>query len=69
MGATLLGHVKVVLQGLICHVGFAVDGQQFCVPTCYARIGETLFLHGSAVSRMLKTLAVIAGDGMPSSTL
>jgi len=46
------------LQGLICHVAFAVEGQQFCVPTCYARVGETLYLHGSAVSRMLKTLAV-----------
>ena len=50
-------------QGLICHVAFAVDGQQFCVPTCYARVGETLYLHGSAVSRMLKTLAVGAGLG------
>lgn len=46
------------LQGLICHVAFAVDGQQFCIPTCYARVGETLYLHGSAVSRTLKTLAV-----------
>ena len=46
------------MQGLICHVGFAVDGQQYVIPTCYGRVGETLYIHGSAVSRTLKTLAV-----------
>ena len=46
------------VQGLICHVGFAVDGQQYVIPTCYGRVGETLYIHGSAVSRTLKTLAV-----------
>ena len=45
-------------QGLVCHVGFVADGQQYVIPTAYARIGETLYIHGSAVSRMLKTLAV-----------
>ena len=47
-----------VLQGLVCHVGFVAEGQQFVIPTAYARIDETLYIHGSAVSRMLKTLAV-----------
>jgi len=45
-------------QGLVCHVGFVADGQQYVIPTAYARISETLYIHGSAVSRMLKTLAV-----------
>jgi nitroimidazol reductase NimA-like FMN-containing flavoprotein (pyridoxamine 5'-phosphate oxidase superfamily) len=44
-------------EGLICHVGFAVEGQPYVIPTLYARSGERLYLHGSAVSRMLNTLA------------
>jgi nitroimidazol reductase NimA-like FMN-containing flavoprotein (pyridoxamine 5'-phosphate oxidase superfamily) len=38
-------------------VGFVQDGQPFVIPTLYARSGETLFMHGSGASRMLKTLA------------
>jgi hypothetical protein len=44
-------------EGLICHAGFVVDAQPFVIPTLYARRGDRLYLHGSAVSRMLKTLA------------
>jgi nitroimidazol reductase NimA-like FMN-containing flavoprotein (pyridoxamine 5'-phosphate oxidase superfamily) len=44
-------------EGLVCHVGFVVDGQPYVIPTVYARVGERLCLHGSAVSRMLRTLA------------
>jgi nitroimidazol reductase NimA-like FMN-containing flavoprotein (pyridoxamine 5'-phosphate oxidase superfamily) len=44
-------------EGLVCHVGFAAEGQPFVIPTVYGRQGDTLFLHGSAASRMLKTLA------------
>jgi hypothetical protein len=44
-------------EGLVCHVGFVADGQPFVIPTLYARDGDRLYVHGSAVSRMLKTLA------------
>jgi len=44
-------------EGLVCHVGFVVDGQPYVIPTIYARSGDRLYLHGSAVSRMLRTLA------------
>jgi uncharacterized protein len=44
-------------EGLVCHVGFVVDGQPFVIPTIYARRGDRLLVHGSAVSRMLKTVA------------
>lgn len=44
-------------EGFLCHVGFVLDGQPFVIPTGYARVGETLYIHGSAASRMLKTLA------------
>ncbi len=39
-------------EGFICHVGFVVDGQPYVIPTGYARVGETLFLHGSTGSRL-----------------
>ena len=43
-------------EGLIAHVGFNVDGQPFVIPTLYGRDGDTLYLHGSAASRMLRHL-------------
>jgi uncharacterized protein len=44
-------------EGFICHVGFVVDGQPFVIPTGYARVDDTLYIHGSQLSRMLRTLA------------
>jgi nitroimidazol reductase NimA-like FMN-containing flavoprotein (pyridoxamine 5'-phosphate oxidase superfamily) len=43
-------------EGLICHLGFEIDGQPFVIPTLYARVGDTLYLHGSAASRALRHL-------------
>lgn len=48
---------RILDEGFICHVGFAVDGQPFVIPTGYARDGDTLYIHGSAASRMLRSLA------------
>ena len=39
-------------EGFICHVAFVVHGQPYALPTGYARIGETLYLHGSTGSRL-----------------
>lgn len=44
-------------EAFICHVGFVADGQPYVIPTGYARIGEDLYIHGSAASRMLRNLA------------
>jgi uncharacterized protein len=44
-------------EGLICHVGFVADGRPWVIPTMYARDGESLYLHGSPASRMLRGLA------------
>ena len=44
-------------EALVCHVGFAVEGQPYVIPTTYARQGGRLAIHGSAASRMLRTLA------------
>jgi nitroimidazol reductase NimA-like FMN-containing flavoprotein (pyridoxamine 5'-phosphate oxidase superfamily) len=43
-------------EGLICHVGFAVEGRPFVIPTGYARNGDQLYIHGSQASRMLRIL-------------
>jgi nitroimidazol reductase NimA-like FMN-containing flavoprotein (pyridoxamine 5'-phosphate oxidase superfamily) len=48
---------RILDEGFLCHVGFVVDGQPFVIPTGYARSGETLYIHGSAASRMLRTVA------------
>lgn len=47
----------VLDAGFICHVGFAVDGQPYVVPTSYWRKGDHVYFHGSAASRMLRTLS------------
>jgi uncharacterized protein len=43
-------------EALICHVGFVQDGQPFVIPTIHARDGDTLYLHGSPGSRMLRAI-------------
>ncbi|MBT5871796.1 MAG: pyridoxamine 5'-phosphate oxidase family protein [Candidatus Latescibacteria bacterium] len=43
-------------EALLCHVGFVQDDQPFVIPTIHARIGNTIFVHGSAASRMLRSL-------------
>src|SRR5947199_4671236 len=49
-------------EGLVCHVGFVHEGQPYVLPTTYARVGDQVYLHGSAASRMLRGL----GDGIPA---
>jgi uncharacterized protein len=43
-------------ETLISHVGFVHDGHPVVIPTLHARLGDRLYLHGSAASRMLRTL-------------
>lgn len=43
-------------EGFVCHVGFAIDGSPYVIPTGYGRDGDLLYIHGSAASRMLRTL-------------
>ena len=47
-------------EGFISHVGFVVDGQPYVIPTGYARVDDKLYIHGSAASRMLRTV----GEGI-----
>jgi nitroimidazol reductase NimA-like FMN-containing flavoprotein (pyridoxamine 5'-phosphate oxidase superfamily) len=45
---------RILDEGFVCHVGFTADGQTFVIPTMYARVGDALYFHGSAASRMLR---------------
>ncbi|HEY5597858.1 MAG TPA: pyridoxamine 5'-phosphate oxidase family protein [Kiloniellales bacterium] len=40
--------------GLMCHVGYVIDGQPYVTPTAYWRDGDRVFWHGSSASRMLR---------------
>jgi uncharacterized protein len=44
-------------HGYIRHLGFVVDGQPFVIPTAYGRSGNQIYVHGSAASRTLCSLA------------
>jgi uncharacterized protein len=46
----------IVDEALICHAGFVVDGAPVVIPTIHWREGDTLYVHGSAASRMLRSL-------------
>jgi uncharacterized protein len=43
-------------EALVCHLGFVHDGQPYVAPTLFARVGDEVFVHGSAASRMLRGL-------------
>ena len=43
-------------EGFVCHVGFVADGQPYVIPTGYGRDGDRIYIHGSAASRMVRTL-------------
>ena len=53
---------SILDAAFLAHVGFQVEGQPFVIPTLFGREGDTLYLHGSAASRMLNHLA----DGVPA---
>src|ERR1700688_2981346 len=53
---------RILDEGFLCHVGFVVDGQPFVIPTSYGRHDATLYIHGSAASRMLRQ---VTKDGVP----
>ncbi len=44
----------IIDEALLCHVGFAPEGQPFVIPTLHARQGDNLLLHGATTSRLLK---------------
>lgn len=47
---------RILDEGFLCHIGFAVDGQPYVIPTSYGRQNANLYVHGSAASRMLRQM-------------
>jgi hypothetical protein len=43
-------------EALFCHVGYVADGHPRVIPTIHARVGDTLYVHGSNASRTLRTI-------------
>jgi nitroimidazol reductase NimA-like FMN-containing flavoprotein (pyridoxamine 5'-phosphate oxidase superfamily) len=43
-------------EAVVCHVGFVVEGRPVVIPTIHWREADTLYVHGSPASRMLRSL-------------
>jgi len=51
-------------EALICHVGYLSAGKPVVLPTTHARLGETLYLHGSSGNGPMLA-AKAAPEGLP----
>ncbi|EST33749.1 pyridoxamine 5'-phosphate oxidase family protein [Streptomyces roseochromogenus] len=47
----------VLDAGLVCHLGFVVDGCPVVLPTLYGREGDTLYMHASSGARSSRLFA------------
>jgi nitroimidazol reductase NimA-like FMN-containing flavoprotein (pyridoxamine 5'-phosphate oxidase superfamily) len=48
-------------EGLVAHAGIVSDGQPYVIPVLYARAGSQIYLHGSPLSRLVRSLS----EGFP----
>ena len=46
----------IIDEALYCHVGIKHNGSPVVIPTIHARTNDTLYIHGSAASRLLKSI-------------
>ncbi|HEX4451255.1 MAG TPA: pyridoxamine 5'-phosphate oxidase family protein [Kofleriaceae bacterium] len=44
-------------EALVCHIAFTSSHGPVVIPTTFVRVGDQLYVHGSAASRMLESLA------------
>jgi nitroimidazol reductase NimA-like FMN-containing flavoprotein (pyridoxamine 5'-phosphate oxidase superfamily) len=47
---------EILDAGLVCHVGYVIDGQPYVTATAYWRRGGRVYWHGSSASKMLRHL-------------
>jgi uncharacterized protein len=54
-------------EALICHLGYVTAAGPVVLPTTYARLGETLYLHGSTGGgpMLAAKAATASGSGLP----
>ncbi len=52
----------VLDAGVVAHLGFVDDGQPYVIPVLHARVGDSVYVHGSPASRAMRVL----GEGAPA---
>lgn len=56
--------VRAVLDAhFLCHLAFETPDGPVCLPTCYGRVGDTLYVHGAPASRAMR--GARAAEGLP----
>jgi nitroimidazol reductase NimA-like FMN-containing flavoprotein (pyridoxamine 5'-phosphate oxidase superfamily) len=48
---------QILDEAMFCHVGFVDDGVPYVIPTIHVRVGDSLVLHGSPASRMMRIVS------------
>lgn len=48
---------RILDEALICHVGFVEKRQPYVIPINFARVEDTIVLHGAKASRLLKHIS------------
>ncbi|MEM8604445.1 MAG: pyridoxamine 5'-phosphate oxidase family protein [Cyanobacteria bacterium P01_H01_bin.121] len=48
---------SIVDEGYVCHIAFVVEAQPYVIPTAYGRLDDHIYIHGSPLSRMMRTLS------------
>jgi len=48
---------RILDAHFMCHVPYVFDDTPITIPMAYARVGETVYLHGAMGNRMINTLA------------
>ncbi|WP_077098848.1 pyridoxamine 5'-phosphate oxidase family protein [Mycobacterium terramassiliense] len=58
---------QILDEALVCHLGYLGAGGPVVLPTTHARLGETLYLHGSTGGgpMLAATAAAATGSGLP----
>lgn len=59
---------EILDEGLYCNVAYVQDGLPFMLPTGYCRMEDTLYIHGSVGSHMIRSIEQ-GGDLCVSVTL
>lgn len=47
---------EILDDGILCHVGYVIEGRPVVIPTLYARDGHRLLIHGSNTAGMVKAV-------------
>jgi len=48
---------SILDEGFVCHLGFAHEGRPWAMPMVYARLDDSVYVHGAAGNFSLSTLA------------